>query len=42
MQYEQKWIKKEWNKDWDKETLEEWLREPKVLPSQVLDYNGKT
>jgi len=28
----QQWIKalsEEWNRDWDKEVLEEWLREPK-------------
>ena len=33
----QDWVKdmmEEWNKERDKEVVEEWLREPKVLPGQ--------
>ena len=31
----------EWNKELDKEVVEEWLREPKVLPSKRLDNIGE-
>ena len=31
----------EWNKDWDKELLQEFRKEPKVLPPQSPDNIGK-
>ena len=40
----QDWVKdnmEKWNKEWDKEVVEEWLREPKVLPGQGLDNIGE-
>ena len=44
VQIVQQWVKglsEEWNRDWDKEVLEEWLREPKGLPGQPMDNIGE-
>ena len=44
VQIVQQWIKglsEEWNRDWDKEVLEEWLIEPKGLPDQPIDNIGE-
>ena len=40
----QDWIKdlmEEWNKSWDKEVLEEFLRDPKILTVQSPDNFGE-